>query len=103
MSYYPAMTDTAWRITLADVVLGKIYRRAVERIGLDYIAAHIQECNVNVLHGVRPGDQQIFVAALKSQTSKILEREVLDLQISAHRAIKDDDAFFQCVEKISHL
>jgi hypothetical protein len=57
---------------------------------------------VNVFYGVRPGDQQIFVTALKSKASEIFESEVLDLQIGAHRAIKDDDAFFKCVEKALH-
>ncbi len=49
---------------------------------------------VDVLDRVGPGDKQIFVAAFEAQAAEIVERQVLDLQVGAHRAVKDDDALF---------
>ncbi len=58
---------------------------------------------MDVFYGVGPGDQQIFVTAFESQTAKVLQRQVLHLKIGTHGAVKDDDAFFQCFEKTSHV
>jgi hypothetical protein len=44
--------------------------------------------------GNSTGDQQMLVAAFEPQAAKIIQRKVLHLQIGAHRAIEDDDAFF---------
>jgi hypothetical protein len=47
---------------------------------------------MNIFYSVRPGDEQVLVAAFKPQPAKIFEGQILDLQVRAHRAIKDDDA-----------
>ena len=76
------------------VVFGKVYGRAIERVGLDHITADIEKPGMYFFDGVGAGDQQMFVTAFEPQAAKIIQRKVLHLQIGAHRAIKDDDAFF---------
>ena len=49
---------------------------------------------MNFFYGVGPGDQEMFVTALEPQAAKVIQTQVLHLQISPHRAIKDDDPFF---------
>jgi hypothetical protein len=48
---------------------------------------------MDLLNGVGSGYQQVLVTALESQAAKILQRQILHLQIGPHRAVKDDDAF----------
>ena len=58
---------------------------------------------MDVFNSVGPRYEEVLVTALEPQTPKIIKGEILDLQICPHRAVKDDDAFFQCVEKIIHF
>ena len=44
----------------------------------------------------------MFGAAFELWPAVIINRQVLGVQISAHRAIKDDDAFFKSVEEGAH-
>ena len=55
-----------------------------------------------LLDGVRPRNEQVFVAAFEARSTKVVECQVLDLQVGAHRAIEDDDTFFQSFEKVRH-
>src|SRR2546423_14852202 len=87
---------------IGHVVLGKVDSRAVERVGFDYIATHVEKCGMDILDSVWSSDKEIFVAAFEPQTTEIVQRQVLNLQIRAHRAVKDNDAFFKSVEKAAH-
>ena len=49
---------------------------------------------MHVFDGVGTRDQEIFVTAFEAQAAKVLQRQVLHLQVGAHGAVKDDDAFF---------
>ena len=79
---------------VGDVVLGEVDGRSVERVGLNHVAADIEETGVDLLDSVGPRDEQILVAAFEAWSTKIVERKVLDLKIGTHRAVEDDDAFF---------
>ena len=46
---------------------------------------------------------KMLVTAFKPQAAKVLQRQVLYLEICAHGAVKDDDTFLQSVEKVSHF
>ena len=58
---------------------------------------------MNFLNCIRSRYEQVFVAAFEAWSTKVVERKVLDLQVGAHRAIEDDDAFFECFEKVRHI
>ena len=53
-----------------------------------------RNAGVDVLDRVGSGDQKVLVTAFEAQTAKVVERQVLDLQVRPHCAVKDDDAFF---------
>src|SRR5262245_61152524 len=44
----------------------------------------------------------MFGTALELRTAVIIHGQVLCVQVGAHRAIKDDDAFPQCFEEAAH-
>ena len=79
---------------IADAVLGEVDRRAVERVGFDNVATDFEKRAVNVFHRVGTSDEQILVTALETRAAEIVERQVLHLEIGAHCAVEDDDAFF---------
>ena len=53
--------------------------------------------------GVGPRHQQVLVATFETWSSEVVERKVLDLQVSPHRTVEDDDSFFCCFEQIGHI
>ncbi len=85
-----------------DLVLGEHDGRAAERVGLDHVAPDIEEARVNLLDRRRLTDEQVLRAALELRAAVVLQRQVLRLETRPHRAVEDDDALFQRVEKISH-
>src|ERR1041384_5620296 len=84
------------------LVFGQHDRGAAERISLNHVAADFEKAGMNFLDGFGLADKQGFRAAFELRTAVVIHGQVLRVQIGAHRAIKDDDAFAKCVEKVSH-
>ena len=59
-----------------QVVFRQHRRGRPEGVGLDHIAAGIQELPVHRLHRIRAGEHQVFVAALQGRTAEIFGAEV---------------------------
>jgi hypothetical protein len=85
-----------------DLVLGQDDRGAAERVGLDHVAAHVEEARVHLLDRRRPAHQQVLRAALELRPAVVFQRQILRLETRPHRPVEHDDALFKCVEKISH-
>ena len=79
---------------IRDAVLGEVYRRAVERVRFNNVATDLEKRAVNIFDGVGTRDDQVFVATFETWSTKVVERQVLDLKVGPHRSIEDDDAFF---------
>ena len=58
---------------------------------------------MNFLDRFGPADQEMLRTALELRAAIVIDGQVLRVQIRPHRAVKDDDAFLQGVEKVSHL
>ena len=82
-----------------DLIFGQYNRSTTERIGLDDVASNFEKSCVNLFDSVRLTDKQVLRAAFELRTAVIVDSQILRVQIGAHRAIKDDDAFFKSVEK----
>ena len=83
-----------------QVVLGQHHAGGAESIGLDHVAADLEEVSVNVLDDVRTAEDQQFVAAFLAP--EIVHTGVAELDVSPHRAVVNDDAVAHGLEKVRH-
>src|ERR1043165_228596 len=88
---------------MRDLIFSENDRSAAERICLNHVAADFQKPGMNIRDRGGLADEEMFGAAFELRAAVIFHSQILRVQIRAHRAIKDDDAFFQCVEKTGHL
>ena len=75
-----------------QVVLGQHHPGGAKGVGLDYVAAHLEEVGVNVLDDVGPAQHQQFVAAFLAP--EIVHTGVAELDIRPHGAVVNHDALF---------
>src|SRR5207248_8722146 len=74
--------------------------RSAERIGLDHIAAYGKEVGMNLANDVRAAQDQHFGAILLAPI--IIQSGIALLDVGTHRAVVNDDAFANGLEKIFH-
>ena len=67
---------------------------AAEAVRFDDITADFQKSDVNFFNRFGFRIKQIFRAVLKIRAAPIFNRQILPLQITAHRAVKNDYFFF---------
>ena len=89
----PRRSDIQFAGPVLEVVLGQHNARRTEAVSLDYIATSLKKRGVNGADHVGPREHQQLVAPLFAL--EILRREVVLLQICAHRAVKNQHAPFQ--------
>src|SRR6202023_1215232 len=77
------------------------YGSAAETVGLNDVGAGIEIFAVDVEDHVRPGADQIFVAAFQRGAAEILGGEVALLQHGAHGAVEHKNALRQQVAESS--
>ena len=63
-------------------------------------AAGLEERGMDVLDDVRPAEHEDVVVAVLAP--EIVEREVVGLDVGAHGAVVDDDAFLHGFEVVAH-
>jgi hypothetical protein len=83
---------------VGEAVLDQHDRVGAEAVGLDDVAAGLQEGGVNGADHLRPREHQQLVAPLMAP--EILRREVVLLQIGAHRAVVNQHAPLQFCKKV---
>ena len=74
-----------------EAVLGEHQRRAAEGVGLDDVGAGLEVGAVHVEDHVRPGADQVFVAALELGAAEVVRTELLGLQHGPGRAVEHQD------------
>ena len=55
---------------ILQLVFGQHNGSGTEGIGFDHIAAHLQKLAMNFLHGLRTGEDQVFIATLQGGPPK---------------------------------
>ena len=75
-----------------QIILGQNDAGGPEGVGLDHVAAHLEEVGVNVLNNVGPAEDQQFVAAFLAP--EIVHTGVAELDVRPHGAVVNDDAVF---------
>ena len=80
-----------------QVVLGQDDAGAAKSVGLDHVAADLEEVGVNVLDNVGPAEDEQFVAAFLAP--EIVHTGVAELDVRPHGAVVDDDAVFHGLKK----
>ena len=78
-----------------EVVFGKHDAGAAEGVGADDVGTGLQIGVVDVAQHVRPCQVQMFVAALVVGASEVVCGEGQVLQVGAHGAVENQDAFLQ--------
>ena len=58
---------------------------------------------MNFLDRFGLGYEQMLRTTFELRAAVIIDGQVLRVEIRSHRAVKDDDAFFKCVEKAAHI
>ena len=76
-------------------VLGQDDRGRAECVGLDDVAADLEERAVDLRHEVRPGLDEPLVAALELGTSEVVGLQAQELQVRAHGAVEDHDTLVE--------
>ena len=74
--------------------------RPTKGVGLDNVAAHLEEVGVDLTNNVRPAQHQHFAAILLAPV--IVKGGVARLDVGPHRAVVDDDTVFHELEKSGH-
>ena len=76
-------------------VLGQHHRGRAEGVGLDHVAADLEEGAVHLGHQVGAGLDQALVAPLELGAAEVVGTEAEQLQVRPHGAVEDDDALAQ--------
>ena len=108
LSFEPPYTFARRMSTLDHLTEGRIgwnivtgyLNSAAKGVGLDHIAANLEEGGVNVFDNVRPAQNQQFVTTFF--TPEIVHTGIAELDIGPHRAVVDNDAFLHGLEKVRH-
>ena len=83
---------------VGDPVLRQRDRQGPEGVGLDHLAAHLEERPVEVGDDVGAGGDQDLVAALHGRPAEVVGAEVAQLQVGAGGAVVDEDPLARRVE-----
>ena len=76
-------------------VLGQYHRGRPEGVGLDHVAAHLEEGAVQLRDEVGTGLDEHLVAALEVGPAEVVRPEAEQLQAGAHGAVEDHHALAQ--------
>ena len=85
---------------ILQVIFGQHNRGSPEGVGLDHIATHLQKLAVHSLHHIRPGEHQVFVAALQGQTAEIVGAQIHLLQRRARGPVKHQHRTLRAVQSL---
>ena len=88
--------------TFGKIILSEHYGCSTEAIGLDHITPRLKIVLVNILNGGWLGDHQVLVASVQVLAAKVVGCQLLALNVSASRSVKDDYLFLEYVEKCFH-
>ena len=84
---------------VGDAVLGEHGGEAAEAGGLDDVDADVEEGGVHPGDDVGPGQAEHLVAALERRSAEVVGGEVEGLHVRAERAVVDDHALGDGIEK----
>ena len=102
LSHAARASRAAATLMLADLVaeppLREPARRRLEGARLDDVAADREERLVDRLDDVGAREDEVVVAALERLAAEVVGREVVALDVRAHRAVVDEDALGEGVE-----
>ena len=77
---------------VAQAVLGQHDRGGAESVGLDDVAADLEERAVHLRHQVGPRLDEPLVAPFELGSAEVVGAEPEQLQVRPHGAVEDDDA-----------
>ncbi len=81
------------------VVLGENERKRAERRGFDRIDSNSERLVVHLRDEIGPGEHEVLVATFERLAAEVVRPEILGLHPRAERAVEDEHAFEECIEK----